>query len=74
MINAKVKNQNRNDEDMPIQYIPGDSENKVYPTTSSWYYIENYKVYAEITIASQNNNYTFCYQGSIEDKKEGLCS
>lgn len=74
MINSNVKNQSRDNGNLPIQYIPGDSENKVYPTTSSWYYIENYKVYAEITIASQNKNYTFCYQGSIEEKKEGLCS
>lgn len=74
MINSNIKNQPRDNGNLPIQYIPGDSENKVYPTTSSWYYIENYKVYAEITIASQNNNYTFCYQGSIEEKKEGLCS
>ena len=61
MINSNIKNQSRDNGNLPIQYIPGDSENKVYPTTSSWYYIENYKVYAEITIASQNNNYTFCY-------------
>lgn len=74
MINSNIKNQSRDNGNLPIQYIPGDSENKVYPTTSSWYYIENYKVYAEITIASQNNNYTFCYQGAIEEKKEGLCS
>lgn len=74
MINSNIKNQPRDNGNLPIQYIPGDSENKVYPTTSSWYYIENYKVYAEITIASQNKNYTFCYQGAIEEKKEGLCS
>lgn len=74
MINSNIKNQSRDNGNLPIQYIPGDSENKVYSTTSSWYYIENYKVYAEITIASQNNNYTFCYQGAIEEKKEGLCS
>ena len=74
MINSNIKNQSRDNGNLPIQYIPGDSENKVYPTTSSWYYIENYKVYAEITIASQNNNYTFCYFVSIEEKKEGLCS
>lgn len=74
MINSNIKNQSRDNGNLPIQYIPGDSENKVYPTTSSWYYIENYKVYAEITIASQNNNYTFCYQGAIEEKKEELCS
>ena len=73
MINADVKNQEINNSNMPIQYIPGDNENKVYPTSSSWYYIENYKVYAEITIAG-TQNYTFCYNGSQQDKKEGRCS
>ena len=74
MINAKVKNQNRNNEDMPIQYIPGDSNNEIYPTTSSWYYIKNYKVYAEIGIPSKNREYIFCYNGSQEEKRKGSCS
>ena len=73
MINADVDNQEINNSNMPIQYIPGDNENKIYPTSSSWYYIENYKVYAEITIAG-TQNYTFCYNGSQQDKKEGRCS
>lgn len=73
MINADVENQEINNSNMPIQYIPGDNENKIYPTSSSWYYIENYKVYAEITIAG-TQNYTFCYNGSQQDKKEGRCS
>ncbi|HIR49051.1 MAG TPA: hypothetical protein IAB35_03645 [Candidatus Faecimonas gallistercoris] len=74
MINAKVKNQNRNNEDMPIQYIPGDNNNEIYPTTSSWYYIKNYKVYAEIGIPSKNREYIFCYNGSQEEKRKGSCS
>lgn len=73
MINADIENQEINNSNMPIQYIPGDNENKIYPTSSSWYYIENYKVYAEITIAG-TQNYTFCYNGSQQDKKEGRCS
>ena len=73
MINADIDNQEINNSNMPIQYIPGDNENKIYPTSSSWYYIENYKVYAEITIAG-TQNYTFCYNGSQQDKKEGRCS
>lgn len=73
MINADVENQEINNSNMPIQYIPGDSENKIYPTSSSWYYIENYKVYAEITIAG-SQNYTFCYRGTQQEKKEGTCS
>lgn len=73
MINANVQNQERNDMSMPIQYIPGDTNNTVYPTSDSWYYITNFQVYAEITIKGKQE-YTFCYQGSSTNKKEGICS
>jgi len=74
MMNAKVENQERNSTTMPIQYIPGDTANKIYPTSDSWYYIENYNIYAQISIDSTTQRYTFCYQGTIENKKEGICS
>lgn len=74
MTNAKVENQKRDDPTMPIQYIPGDTANKIYPTNDSWYYIKNYNIYAQISIDSTTQRYTFCYQGSIENKKEGICS
>ena len=74
MMNANVENQQRNDPIMPIQYIPGDTANTIYPTSDSWYYIENYNIYAQISIDSTTQRYTFCYQGTIENKKEGICS
>ena len=74
MINKNIANQSRDDLSMPIQYIPGDNKNEVYPTSSSWYYIENYKIYAEITLSEGLNNYTYCYNGSLEEKKEGMCT
>ena len=74
MINKKISNQSVNDISMPIQYIPGDDQNEIYPSTNSWYYIENYKIYAEITIASDQYNYTYCYNGDIQNKKEGMCT
>ena len=73
MVNANVENQERNNTSMPIQYIPGNNENTVYASSDSWYYIRDYKVYAEITIAGESS-YTFCYMGSKADKKEGMCS
>lgn len=73
MINANVENQARDNTSMPIQYIPGNNENTVYASSNSWYYIKNYKVYAEITITGESS-YTFCYMGSKTDKKEGMCS
>lgn len=74
MINANVENQEKNALNMPIQYIPADNNNTIYASSDSWYYIQDYKVYAEITLASSNYRYTFCYNGSNEDRKEGICS
>lgn len=74
MINKGIKNQSRDDTSMPIQYIPGDVNNEIYPQASSWYYIEDYKIYAEITLSGGVNKYTYCYNGSLEQKKEGMCT
>ena len=74
MINKNIKNQPRDDSSMPIQYIPGDTNNEIYPQASSWYYIEDHKIYAEITLSEGLNSYTYCYNGSLEEKKEGMCT
>ena len=73
MINKNVKDQPKDDMTMPIYYIPGDSNNQVYPIPSSWYYIQDYKIYAQIGIADKTTNYIYCYEGSEELKKEGSC-
>lgn len=73
MMNANVQNQEKNDMTMPIQYIPGNNDNSVYASSTSWYYIKDYKVYAEITIKGESS-YTFCYMGSSTNKEEGICS
>lgn len=73
MVNANVENQERDNTSMPIQYIPGNNENTVYASSDSWYYIRDYKAYAQITITGEES-YTFCYVGSKTDKKEGMCS
>ncbi len=66
-------NQNINDSSLPIQLIPASSEIEIYPSSESWYYIENHKVYAYINFKSDNYNYSFCYKGDIENVKEGIC-
>ena len=73
MMNANIQNQEKNDMTMPIQYIPGNNDNSVYASSTSWYYIKDYKVYAEITIKGESS-YTFCYMGSSANKEEGICS
>ena len=69
-VNLNLKDQEINASNMPIQYIPGDSENTIYPTSDSWYYIKDYKIYAEISFKGEKQQYTFCYQGSLEEKKD----
>lgn len=68
-----VINQDINSTLLPIFLIPGDKKGKIYPTTDSWYYIENNKVYAQINITYSNNTYSFCYQESIDNCKKGQC-
>ena len=74
MITKNIKEQSKDDMTLPIYYIPGDPDNQVYPTTNSWYYIENYKIFAQISIAPKSTNYIYCYEGSEEMKKEGSCT
>ena len=68
VITNNIGVQDRNSTALPINLIPASSDGFYYPSTNSWYYVENYKVYAYIEI----ENYGYCYQGSIEYKK-GEC-
>lgn len=65
-------NQSIDDSSFPIQLIPITTDNTtLYPSSNSWYYIENQKVYAYI--AFDKSSYSFCYQGSEQNIKEGQC-
>jgi hypothetical protein len=54
--------------------IPGDDEFKYYPSINSWYYVKDKKVYAYIEfVISDNKVKGYCYNGSIDLVKEGVC-
>ena len=59
--------------DIPISLIPADENHKIYPTENSWYKIENQKVYAWIEIRDNHSVYSYCYQGSINERVKGEC-
>ena len=69
----KITNQTKESTSLPINLIPADENGIYYPTTDSWYYVENEKVYAYIKFDSNNKNYSYCYKGSIDIYQKGEC-
>ena len=69
-----ISDLNINDTTLVINMIPGDDEFKYYPSINSWYYVKDKKVYAYIEfIINDNNVKGYCYEGSIDLVKEGVC-
>lgn len=68
----QITNQDVSSASLPINLIPADATGTIYPTLDSWYYIKENKVYAYIVI-EEDNKYSFCYQGTFENVKEGEC-
>ena len=69
-----VANQEKNSPNLLITDIPANAELTLYPTEESWYYIKEHKVYAYINFKLTSKSYDFCYNGSIENIKEGKCA
>ena len=62
------------DTTLVINMIPADDEFKYYPSINSWYYVNDKKVYAYIEFVIDDNNIKgYCYNGSIDLVKEGVC-
>ena len=68
-----ITNQTIDNQTLEITKIPANSKGNIFPDSSSWYYIENGEVYAYISITVNNNNYSYCYQASIDEYKKGQC-
>ncbi len=64
-----ITNLNKEDVDIPLSLIPIDD---IYPTKNSWYYIKDGNVYAYIEF-EDDNKYSYCYKGSINNRMEGEC-
>lgn len=57
------------DSSLDITLIPADNSGNVFPSKESYYKIENGKIYAYIKI----DNYDYCFLGSIDNYKKGVC-
>ena len=73
MRSNNITNQTVDNQTLEITKIPANSRGNVFPDSTSWYYIEDSKVYAYISITINNNNYSYCYQASIDVYKKGQC-
>ena len=56
-----------------ISMIPGDYDLRYYPTKESWYQVRDKKVYAYIDWKEDGQRFSYCYQGSIDERIEGEC-
>ena len=68
-----ITNQSISEQTLEITKIPANTSGTIFPDETSWYYVENKKVYAYISIKVKNNNYNYCYQSSIDEYKKGQC-
>lgn len=68
-----IVNQDINNATLPITLIPATSSGNVFPDSTSWYYVQDSKVYAYISITHNSKNYSYCYQASIDEYKKGQC-
>lgn len=71
--NNNIVNESISNQTLPITQIPADNFGTIYPDETSWYYIENGKVYAYISITQNKNKYSYCYNESINNYKKGPC-
>ena len=69
-----IINEDINHHQISIDKIPASSDNSIFPDSSSWYYIKDYKVYAYIKFSEGNTKYSFCYSGDKNNIKEGECN
>ena len=69
-----ISNLDINDTTLVISMISADEEFTHYPSINSWYYVKDKKVYAYIEfVISDNKVKGYCYNGSIDLVKEGVC-
>ena len=73
VITNNIGEQDKDDTSLPINLIPASSDNTIYPNLDSWYYIKNKQVFAYIAIDTKDQTYSWCYNGGIDNYKEGEC-
>lgn len=69
----KITTLDKNNAELIISSIPADDRLEIYPTSNSWYYVSNGRVYAYIEFNNSEKIYNFCYNGSIDGVESGVC-
>ena len=70
----KIDNISIDSTEFVINLIQADKEGKYSPTSNSWYYVKNKKIYAYVEFYDNINRYGYCFNGDIELNKKGMCS
>ena len=73
VITNNIGEQDKDNTSLPINLIPASSDQTIYPNLNSWYYIKNKQVFAYIAIDTKEATYSWCYNGGIDNYKEGEC-
>ena len=68
-----IVNEDINSHKLDIILVPLSEEANNYPTNNSYYYVKDGLVYAYIEINLNENIYSYCYNGSIEEYRMGKC-
>lgn len=58
---------------LDIRLISADDQERYFPSSRSWYYVSGSRVFAYIEIVQGENQYGYCYQGSIDKSVKGEC-
>lgn len=69
----RIDNLQKNNTEYVITMVAADINNRYYPSSNSWYYVKDGKVYAYIEIVSGSKKFGYCYNGSIDLYKKGEC-
>ena len=68
-----IKDLEKGTGEIDIHMIPADDGLKYYPSSKSWYYVVDGRVFAFIQLVDGSDVYSFCYSGSIDLRVEGEC-
>lgn len=68
-----ISNLDMNSTELIISMIPADENLKYYPSSNSWYYVKNGRIFSYIQIIDGDKSYSYCYRGSIDLVKKGEC-
>ena len=74
IFNNNIDNLDKNNTELVITLIPSDKTLNYYPTSNSWYYVKDKKIYAYIEFQIDNKTSGYCYNGSIDLISEGECT